>query len=140
MKRRGWNHDRGNPKNQTEEVAADSYREGGMGTFPKEMGTPGALFGSDKSNTRAGLTGTTFLHSSFILPQDQRSLINKCYLEFTKRLSSIPLSLLPLAWLSSKNAGPNAVWICTPIAPMQSYEVVNISFGLSKLGLQNCWN
>ena len=80
-----------------EEVAADSYREGGMGSFPNQMGTPGGLFDSDKSNTRAGPIGTTFLHSSFIIPQDQKSLINKHYLEFTKRLSSVPLSLLPLA-------------------------------------------
>lgn len=80
-----------------EEVAADSHRERGMGTFPKQMGTPGGLFASDKSNTRAGPIVTTFLLPPFILPQDQRSLISKCYLEFTKRWSNDPLSLLPLA-------------------------------------------
>lgn len=78
MKRLGWNHDRGNPNNQTKEVAADSHREGEMGTFPKQMGTPGGLVASDKNNTKAGPIVTTFFYPSFILPQDQRSLISKC--------------------------------------------------------------
>lgn len=76
------------------EVAAVSHREGGMGTFPKQMGTPGGLVASDKNNTRAGPIVSTFFHSFSRSEVSDKQVLLRIYKALKQRPTfSSPFSL-----------------------------------------------